>query len=632
MDQGRTGERRTRDLSWGDARARALMHALARDAATRAGFRVCAIEVVRPKGLLEFVAIYGDLTSSEERLGTASRLSDMQALFEHGEPFGQFLWIPDEAVSEATRELIDGVVVVPDIPTTGDPADWHPMDMLVAQITDERGDLRALLYLDVPTDLRRPDKERLLEISDELAMTLRSIVTLVEREEFADHMRVIRATRRLARSNPARHDVGHLLSEARSTLLGALSVDELEIRLFMGDDSAAPDSLGLGIAREVRRALDAAAARAWAEQRVLIIEPGQVWGDAELAAYAGWFTDALRRAGFEAVVVAPVGVDDEVLGMLMCARRTGSRRWTDGEAVAALELGHDLGRAIANAHATQRERRLLEELRALEESRHRFLRELTHEINNPMTVIVANAELLATSELVDERDLRRARAILRGSERLGDLLQGLATLWRVSDPQRPPTMQHVDLVPIVEETLAAMTAVAGSAWSVAPTAASPSAARTRASASPTPTRPPCSHRCSARPTRRRCCAPAPASASASCARSCSVTAAPWTSSPPSVAAPASACTSGRSPPRCATSPSTARSPLPGRAGSSAPPGTDAGATGPVARQPSSSSTHCGTSTVAGPCRDSAKSVAPALGSRLSSRVARRTQCTKAAAG
>ena len=460
MDQGRTGERRTRDLSWGDARARALMHALARDAATRAGFRVCAIEVVRPKGLLEFVAIYGDLTSSEERLGTASRLSDMQALFEHGEPFGQFLWIPDEAVSEATRELIDGVVVVPDIPTTGDPADWHPMDMLVAQITDERGDLRALLYLDVPTDLRRPDKERLLEISDELAMTLRSIVTLVEREEFADHMRVIRATRRLARSNPARHDVGHLLSEARSTLLGALSVDELEIRLFMGDDSAAPDSLGLGIAPEVRRALDAAAARAWAEQRVLIIEPGQVWGDAELAAYAGWFTDALRRAGFEAVVVAPVGVDDEVLGMLMCARRTGSRRWTDGEGVAALELGHDLGRAIANAHATQRERRLLEELRALEESRHRFLRELTHEINNPMTVIVANAELLATSELVDERDLRRARAILRGSERLGDLLQGLATLWRVSDPQRPPTMQHVDLVPIVEETLAAMTAVA----------------------------------------------------------------------------------------------------------------------------------------------------------------------------
>jgi signal transduction histidine kinase len=460
MEQGPIGERRTRDLSWGDARARALMHALARDAATRAGFRVCAIEVVRPKGLLEFVAIYGDMTSAEERLGTASRLSDMQLVFAAGEPFGLFIWVPEENFSEDLREQMDGVIVVPDIPVTGEVGDWHPMDMLVARILDERGDLRALLYLDVPVDSRRPDKERLLEISDELAMTLNSVLTAIEREEYADHMRVIRATRRLARSDPARHDVGHLLREARSTLLGALSVDELEIRVFIDQDADAPDSLGLQMAPEVRRALDEAAARAWDGQHVLVIEPENVWGDAGLEAYAPWFSAALRAAGFEAVVVAPVGVEDEVLGMLMCARRTGSRRWTDGEGVAALELGHDLGRAIANAHATQRERRLLGELRELEESRHRFLRELTHEINNPMTVIAANAEFLASSEFADERDLKRAQAILRGSERLGDLLQGLAMLSRVSDPQHPPAMQHTDLVPIVEETLSAMTAVA----------------------------------------------------------------------------------------------------------------------------------------------------------------------------
>lgn len=464
MEQGRAGERRTRDLSWGDARARALMHALARDAATRAGFRVCAIEVVRPKGLLEFVAIYGDMTHAEERLGTASRLSDMQAAFAGGETFALFTFIPDESFSDSTRELIDGVVVVPDIPITGNPEDWHPMDMLVAQIADERGDLRALLYLDVPSDLKRPDKDRLLEISDELAMTLRSVVTAIEREEYADHMRVIRATRRLARSNTARHDVSHLLREARTTLLGALSVDELEIHVFLDPDSETPDSLGLGIAPEVRRALDDAAARAWRDQRVLIIEPDHIWGDPELdTAYAEWFTQALLAAGFEAVVVAPVGVDDEVLGMMMAARRSGSRRWTDGEGIAALELGHDLGRAIANAHATQRERRLLEELRELEEARHRFLRELTHEINNPMTVIAANAEFLAASEFASDRDHRRAQAILRGSERLGDLLEGLAMLSRVSDPQHPPSMKRIDLVRIVDETMGSMTAVADKA-------------------------------------------------------------------------------------------------------------------------------------------------------------------------
>jgi signal transduction histidine kinase len=436
------------------------MHALARDAATRSGFRVCAIEVVRPKGLLEFVAIHGDPASAGERLGTASRLSDMQLVFDEGEQLGHFLWIPFENLSEEIRERIDGVVVVPDFVATGEPGGWHPMDMLVARIADERGDLRALLYLDVPTDLARPDEARVLAISDELETVLLSIVTLVEREEYADHMRVIRATRRLARSNPARHDVGHLVREARSTLLGALSVDELEIRVFIDDDAHPRDSLGLRVAPEVRRALDDAAARAWTHQRVLIIEPGHVWGDPELATYADWFTAALDAAGFEAVVVAPVGVDDEVLGMLMCARRTGSRRWTDGEGVAALELGHDLGRAIANAHATQRERRLLEELRELEVARHWFLRELTHEINNPMTVIAANAEFLTSSELIAAPDRRRAQAVLRASERLGDLLQGLSMLSQVSDPQHPPAMQHVDLVRVVEETMTAMTAVA----------------------------------------------------------------------------------------------------------------------------------------------------------------------------
>jgi signal transduction histidine kinase len=460
MEQLGRGERRTRDLSWGDARARALMQALARDAASRAGFSVCAIEVVRPKGLLEFVAIHGDAASAAERLGTASRLADMQLAFADGEPYGSFLWIPEERFSAETRARLDGVVVIPDIPEGGEPDDWRPMDMLVAQIFDERRDLRALLYLDVPADLKRPDRDRLLQISEDLSLTLRSIATVVEREEFADHMRVIRATRRLARSNPARHDVNHLLREARTTLLGALSVDELEIHVFADDDES-PDSLGLAMAPDVRRALDEAATRAWADQRVIIIEVDQIWGDAELAAsHSPWFSSALREAGFEAVVVAPVGVEDVALGMLIAARRTGSRRWTDGEGVAALELGHDLGRAVANAEATQRERRLLEELREQEERRHRFLRTLTHEINNPMTVIAANAEFLAGSDNLDDRDRRRAEAILRGTARLGTLIEGLVMLSRVSDPEHPPSLERVDLVPLAREVIVTMSTLA----------------------------------------------------------------------------------------------------------------------------------------------------------------------------
>ena len=75
-----------------------------------------------------------------------------------------------------------------------------------------------------------------------------------------------------------------------------------------------------------------------------------------------------------------------------------------------------------------------------------------------MTVIAANAEFLASGGSRGEQDLRRAQAILRGTERLGDLLEGLSMLSRVSDPQHPPSMVPLDLVPLVEGILESMTA------------------------------------------------------------------------------------------------------------------------------------------------------------------------------
>lgn len=460
MEPMTSGGLATRDASWGDARSRALLHDISADAAARAGFKVAALEVVRPQGLLEFVAITGEPDGAAALLGTGSRLEDMVAAIADGVTYGAFTFVAEDAYSPGVEERLRDASWVPDIPQTDDPTDWHPLDMLVAEVRDDRGGLRALFYLDEPFGLKRLSAAQLEGLTDLLSLALSTIITVIEREEFAHHVRTIRAVRRLVRSGPARHDVDHLLREARETLLGALSVDELEIHVF-GADLPARAEPCLRMPDDVRAELAAAAARAWADQGVLIIEDGRVWGDQDLDdSHGPWFADAIPRAGFDAVVVAPFGVEDTALGMLICARRSGSRRWTDGEGLAALELGHDLGRAIANAQATQRERELLEELRELEHARHWFLRELTHEINNPMTVIAANAEFLASGGSLGEQDLRRAQAILRGTERLGDLLEGLSMLSRVSDPQHPPSMVPLDLVPLVEGILESMTAVA----------------------------------------------------------------------------------------------------------------------------------------------------------------------------
>ena len=343
MEQVRAGERRTRDLSWGDARARALMHALARDAATRD-----RLPRLRDRGRPAQgpAGVRRDLRRPDQRRGAprhrvppvrhAGRVRRRRALRAlHLDPGGEL-----SDASRATSSTASSSS--PTSRSRASPATGTRWTCSSPRSLDERGDLRALLYLDVPSDLQAPRQgaaaRDLRRAGDDAALdrhrrsSARSTPTTCGS-----------SARPAAWRGPTRRATtsGTSLREARTTLLGALSVDELEIHVFLDQDAETPRQPG------PRRWRPTCAARSTTprrgrgtDQRVLIIEPGHVWGDAELdAAYADWFTDALRAAGFEAVVVAPVGVDDEVLGMLMCARRTGSRRWTDGEGVAALELG-----------------------------------------------------------------------------------------------------------------------------------------------------------------------------------------------------------------------------------------------------------------------------------------------------
>ena len=73
-----------------------------------------------------------------------------------GAEYGAWTFVAHEWLTpEAARELTD-YCWVPDVPDTRDPLRWHALDMLVARVVDDRGDLRALVYLDVPIGGARP--------------------------------------------------------------------------------------------------------------------------------------------------------------------------------------------------------------------------------------------------------------------------------------------------------------------------------------------------------------------------------------------------------------------------------------------------------------------------------------------
>lgn len=113
--------------------------------------------------------------------------------------------------------------------------------------------------------------------------------------------------------------------------------------------------------------------------------------------------------------------------------------------------------------ATRRERDLLDQLHWHEELRRSFLETITHEFKTPLTIIRANAELLAMADDLPPGAERRLEAIERGVARLLGMVNDLTTLAKVSDPSRSQVRVTVDLTTLLREVVLALEAVANRA-------------------------------------------------------------------------------------------------------------------------------------------------------------------------
>lgn len=448
---------RLRFKAWGDAPARAQMRDIAVDLCHRTGWGLCAIEVVRPEGLLEFVAIVGATPDGEKLLGTGSELRHMMGALREGRDYGAFTFVAAERMSQETLDSLIDPVAVPDIPVSEDPTVWHPFDMCVAQVRDDSGELRALVYLDLPPDLIRPQPDNVDEFVALTRTPLAAVLMLIEREQFASHLRLHEARRRIQASVEDQQGVAALMQGATEELRDAFNAVAFDAHLY-GDPVV---QATYGLDEDLLDDIGDAARRAWEGQNVVIMEHDRVWGDETLHELRGnELGPLLDERQFSAVILAPIGHGDDALGVMIVARGIGGRRWTDAEGSAALGLGADLGRAIVNARAAQRERDLLRKVRALDELRRNFLRTLTHEIKTPLTVIGANTELLADSENFSDAGVVRFEAIERAVDRLDGMVDALALLGSVTDPDRVLTPLRTDVWAVVGEVVHSLNSVA----------------------------------------------------------------------------------------------------------------------------------------------------------------------------
>ncbi|MCX4242618.1 sensor histidine kinase [Paraliomyxa miuraensis] len=97
------------------------------------------------------------------------------------------------------------------------------------------------------------------------------------------------------------------------------------------------------------------------------------------------------------------------------------------------------------------------ELRRLETIRKDFIANVSHELRTPVAVIQANAETLMAGAI---HDPKRARtfldALARHAERLGRLVADLLDISRIEAGRYPLEIEPVDLVELVDRTIAAL--------------------------------------------------------------------------------------------------------------------------------------------------------------------------------
>ena len=442
-----------RSSSWGGPDAWTLLRRIAEDARLRTGFSVSAIEVLRRDGLLELVAFTGRPDYEAVGTGGSFSLGHVQRVLEQGTRYGRFVFLAEEEMDADLREAVQGYGYVPAIPESSDPECWRPLDMLVAHVVDGVGRTRALLHLDEPLDGRRPTPRELQETADSVELALLAVLAIVDREELTRNARIDEVSRIVVRAAAGRLSSSDLLALIHPDLVEGFHAQHLEVLLH--DRHPSPlDPAGRAevLPEGLRGVVSAASHRAWVSGRVIVVDRDRVWGDDELERlHRDELADHLTRLAADELLLVPVGSGHRSIGVLVVVRAATADRWTVGESHAALGVSHDLGRALLSTRAHEREQRLIDELRQLDEYRRHFLATVSHELMNPLAVIGMHVDMLQSDPDLHPHMARSLRAVGRSSARLTALIDNLLMLSRLENPDAPVSRGQVDLVAVLAD-------------------------------------------------------------------------------------------------------------------------------------------------------------------------------------
>ena len=415
-----------------------------------AGFGVAAIRIRRGEEL-ELVVD----TGMPEEIGTRIPLQLMLDELLLADDWGILQFVPHERGSDKTE---GSGWVVPNVAVGEGPNAWHPLDMLVAPLYDEHGELRGTLAIDEPLDGQRPDLERRRVLERFAALSSRAVLSAVERESLVEQVAMADTVKSIVRTTSAQLSLDGLLKASERTLLDGFGAQRLWIKTVAdGDNSGAeylPEDLRLGLPDTIVTFAERSATYCWHEQTVMVLGASYPVPEKMSRQHFDHVVALLHDIGMSSLVFVPLGAGPECMGSLVLMRSDPRREWTAIECAALLDIGHDLGRAALNARTFEREHALVTELQALDTYKSQLISTVSHELKSPLTTVAGHLEMLE-SGVVDIGDQARSSlaAIGRASTRMTRVIEDLLLLRRIGEAQQL-RLEHVDLVPLLSDALA----------------------------------------------------------------------------------------------------------------------------------------------------------------------------------
>ena len=439
---------------WYDA-SREALQTIAEGVTQLAGFGVAAISVVRDDGRLEVMAVAGSDEAREQLEGTRTPVDVLLGEIEKADEWGLLRFVPHERLDAGAGEAWGWV---PDITPLADPDAWHPLDLLIAPLYDERGELRGTLAIDLPVDGKRPGLAQRTLLQRYAEQAGRAVLTALEREALSYRVRLAEAAREVVRNASAQLRIDRILSDIREALMAGFQARGLWIQTLDEDGQGtgavySSDGFEVVLTGELVEIADASARRAWDAQRVEIVQRGRPFGASISSEEGEQILEFLDGIGIDSLLFAPLGAGRECLGNLVLTRTDEDPDWSSVEIDAVLDIGRDLGRAILNARTFEREHQLVEELQALDTYKSQLIATVSHELKNPLTAIMGHLEMLEASPDLTGATRSSLAAMERGTQRMVRVVEDLLLLSKVGDPANPVIPAPVDLCRIVDDVV-----------------------------------------------------------------------------------------------------------------------------------------------------------------------------------